>query len=135
MRLFLAISNIIASISHTPPFGCKPLKNRNGYGTTTYLSSMYLIVRYLRHLCKAPWINDSSSKATRRNDNFVQKKKKEKDIRFILLRARAELCENELRRDMFILARKLTRYLLNDANITGRLFLINKKIIANTCVR
>lgn len=27
---------------------------------------------------------------------------------------------------------KLTRYLLNDANITERLFLINKKIIANT---
>ncbi|KAL0100162.1 hypothetical protein PUN28_019535 [Cardiocondyla obscurior] len=37
------------------------------------------------------------------------------DIRFILLYARAELCENKLRRDI--------------------LFLINKKIIANTCVR
>lgn len=59
---FSCHSNIITSISHTFPLSrCSNVSIfEKPYGTTTYLSSMYLIVRYLRHTCKAPWINDSS---------------------------------------------------------------------------
>lgn len=102
--------------------------------TTTYLSSMYLIVRYLRHLCKSALDKRLVQQGDSPQRQFRTEEKGEK-ISDLFCYARAELCENKLRRDMFILARKLTRYLLNDANITGRLFLINKKIIANTCVR
>jgi len=112
--------------------------------TTTYLSSMYLIVRYLHDgiLCKAPWINSSRRRLAATTFSYTKKKegKKEKErererenIRFILLRACGIMREQTTPRYVYPRA-KLTRYLLNDANITGRLFLINKKIIANTCV-
>lgn len=103
---------------------------------------MYLIVRYLHDsiLCKAPWINDSSRRrlaatiiSYRKKGKREREREKEK-IPDLFCYARAELCENKTTPRYVYPRAKLTRYLLNDANITGRLFLINKKIIANICV-
>lgn len=103
---FSCHSNIIASISHTPRSDVSLLKTVRIWNDDLFILDVFNCTIFTRrHPCKAPWINDSSRRRLAATTISYRKKNERKKISDLFCYARAEICENKLRRDMFILAR------------------------------